>query len=101
MLSPTSRHVFSIFLVIALALTAALAQSKPSGQRQPPLPQPSPTPPPEPEEIETLKTETDLVTVPIIATNRDGLYVTDLSKEEFKISEDGVQQEIAFFGKVA
>ncbi len=100
MLSPTSRHVFSIFLVIALALTAAFAQSKPSGQRQP-LPQPSPTPPPEPEEIETLKTETDLVTVPIIATNRDGLYITDLTQEEFKISEDGVPQQIAFFGKVA
>src|SRR5262245_5389195 len=100
MLSPASRHAFSIFLVVALALTAVFAQSKPSGQRQP-LPQPYPTPPPEPEEIETLKTETDLVTVPIIATNRDGLYITDLAQEEFKISEDGVPQQVAFFGKVA
>jgi hypothetical protein len=102
MLSPASRHAFSIFLVVALALTAVFAQSKPGSQKQPALPQPSATPPPEPsEDIETLKTETDLVTVPIIATNRDGLYVTDLSQEEFKISEDGVPQEVAFFGKVA
>jgi Mg-chelatase subunit ChlD len=102
MFSPASRHAFSIFLVVALALTAVFAQSKPGGQKQPALPQPSATPPPEPpEDIETLKTETDLVTVPIIATNRDGLYITDLRQEEFKISEDGVQQEIAFFGKVA
>ena len=100
MLSPASRHAFSIFLVIALALTAVFAQSKPGGQRQP-LPQPSPTPPPEPEDIETLKTDTDLVTVPIIATDRSGLYITDLRQEEFKILEDGVPQEIAFFGKVA
>ncbi|MEN3328583.1 MAG: Ca-activated chloride channel [Acidobacteriota bacterium] len=102
MFSPASRHAFSIFLVVALALTAVFAQSKPGGQKQPAPPQPSATPPPEPpEDIETLKTETDLVTVPIIATNRDGLYVTDLSHEEFKISEDGVPQEVAFFGKVA
>lgn len=101
MLSPASRHAFSIFLVVALALTAVFAQSKPGGQKQPAPPQPSATPPSEPEDVETLKTETDLVTVPIIATDRDGLYITDLHQEEFKILEDGVPQEIAFFGKVA
>jgi Mg-chelatase subunit ChlD len=100
MLSPASRHAFSIFLVVALALTAVFAQSKPSGQK-PQQPQPSATPPPEPEDIETLKTDTDLVTVPLIATSRDGLYVTDLNQEEFTIAEDGVSQQIAFFGKVA
>lgn len=100
MLSPASRHAFSIFLVVALALTAAFAQSKPAAQR-PQQPQPEATPPAEPDELETLKTETDLVTVPLIATSRDGLYITDLRREEFTISEDGVPQQIAFFGKVA
>jgi Mg-chelatase subunit ChlD len=103
MLSPASRHAFSIFLVVALALTAAFAQSKRAGQK-PQQPQPSATPPSvpsEPEDIETLKTDTDLVTVPLIATNRDGLYITDLRQEEFTISEDGALQQIAFFGKVA
>ena len=102
MLSPASRHAFSIFLVIALALTAVFAQSKPAGQRpQQTQPQPAATPPAEPDEMETLKTETDLVTVPLIATDRNGLYITDLRQEEFTISEDGVPQQIAFFGKVA
>ena len=102
MFSPASRHVFSIFLVVALALTAVFAQSKPTASRpQQPPPQPSATPPPEPEDVETLKTETDLVTVPLIATDHNGLYVTDLRQEEFKISEDGVAQEIAFFGRVS
>jgi Mg-chelatase subunit ChlD len=102
MFSPASRHAFSIFLVVAFALTAVFAQSKPAGQRpQQAPPQPSATPPPEPEEVEILKTETDLVTVPLIATDRNGLYVTDLRQEEFKISEDGVAQEVAFFGKVS
>ncbi len=53
------------------------------------------------QEIETLKTDTNLVTVPVIATAVGGLYITDLRKEEFAISEDGVPHEIAFFGKVA
>jgi Mg-chelatase subunit ChlD len=101
MLSPASRHAFSILLVVALALTAVFAQSKPTNQRPQQQPEPSATPPPEPEEMETLKTDTDLVTVPLIATNRDGLYITDLNKEDFKITEDGVPQEIALFGKVA
>ena len=100
MLSPASRHAFSILLVLALAVTAVFAQSKPASQK-PQSPQPSATPPPEPEDVETLKTDTDLVTVPLIATNRDGVYVTDLQQEEFKITEDGVPQQIAFFGKVA
>jgi hypothetical protein len=101
MLSPASRHAFSILLVVALGLTAVFAQSKPAGQRPQQQPQPSSTPPPEPEDMETLKIDTDLVTIPLIATNRDGLYITDLTQEEFKITEDGVPQEIAFFGKVA
>ena len=102
MLSPATRHAFSISMVVALALTAVFAQSKPTGQRpQQPLPQPAATPPSEPEDVETLKTDTDLVTVPLIATDRSGLYITDLRQEEFKITEDGVPQEIAFFGKVA
>lgn len=100
MLSPASRHAFSVFLVVALALTAVFGQSKPTGQQQQ-QPQPSATPPAEPEDIETLKTDTDLVTVPLIATDRNGLYITDLRQEEFKITEEGVPQEIAFFGKVA
>jgi hypothetical protein len=102
MLSPSSRSAFSILLVLAIALTVSFAQTKPATQKS--QPQPSATPPNEPQapdDLETLKIDTDLVTVPLIATGRDGLYVTDLRKEEFTLNEDGVAQEIAFFGKVA
>jgi len=53
------------------------------------------------QDIETLKTDTNLVTVPVIATAVGGLYITDLRKEEFAITEDGVAHDIAFFGKIA
>jgi len=48
-----------------------------------------------------LKTDTNLVTVPVIATDRGGLYVADLSKEDFILEEDGVAQQIAFFAQVS
>ena len=100
------RLAVSIFMVVALALTAAFAQTKPRSQKpNPNPPQPSPTqpenPPAESQDIETLKTDTDLVTVPLIAFDKNGTYITDLRQEEFAISEDGVAQQIAFFGKVA
>ena len=95
MLSPGSRRAFSIFLVVAMALTAAFAQTKPSSQK------PASAPAEPPQDIETLKTDTDLVTVPVIATDIGGVYIADLRQEEFAISEDGVTQQIAFFGKVA
>src|ERR1041385_9495877 len=101
----SSRRAGPIFLVLAIALTAAFAQTRPASQKPNP-PKPSPTqqpetPPEEPQDIEKLTTDTDLVTVPLIANDSNGTYVTDLRQEEFTISEDGVQQQIAFFGKVA
>jgi hypothetical protein len=103
MLSPALRSTLSIVLVFAMGLTA-FAQSKPASQKTNPVKPSTAQPdklPDEPQDIETLKTDTDLVTVPVTATNPGGLYITDLRKEDFTISEDGVTQEIAFFGKIA
>jgi VWFA-related protein len=52
------------------------------------------------QDLETVKVDTNLVTVPVIASSRTGNYIADLVKEEFKISEDGVAQEIAFLATV-
>src|SRR5215212_886525 len=101
MLSPTSYRALSIFLLIVIALTTAFAQSKATGQKPNPPKPAAETPLSEPQDTETLKTDTDLVTVPVVATDTGGLYIADLRQEEFTISEDGVAQQIAFFGKVA
>src|SRR4051794_41025943 len=96
MFSPASRHFVSIILLIGLSLSLSVAQTKPASQK----PQPNQTPE-EPQDVETLKIDTDLVTVPVTATDAGGLYIADLRKEEFSIMEDGVAQEISFFGKVS
>src|SRR5689334_10823637 len=107
MVSSVSRRFLSVLFVFAVALTVAIAQSKPQTSRPQPKPQPKPvdttTPPPEPapQDIEVAKIDTNLVTVPVVATSINGLYIGDLRKEEFTISEDGVAHDIAFFGKIS
>jgi hypothetical protein len=94
MLSPFSRRSIAILLVMSIGLSAAFAQRKPSSQKPVQTPE-------EPQELETLKTDTDLVTVPVVASDHGGLAITNLRQEEFTITEDGVPQQIAFFGRVA
>jgi Mg-chelatase subunit ChlD len=104
MLSPASRRAYSILLVVAIALSASFAQTRPARQKPDPPKPPATQPeklPDETQDIETLKTDTDLVAVPVVASDHAGTYIIDLRKEEFSIAEDGVAQEIAFFGKVA
>src|SRR6267142_2381956 len=73
-------------------------QKRQTTESAPPAPQPSPSE--AQQEIETVKIDTNLVTIPVIATDRQGLYVPDVLKEELSIYEDGVQQNIAFFKTV-
>ena len=48
---------------------------------------------------EVLKIETNLITIPVSVFDRNGLYIPNLRQSEFKIFEDGKEQEIAYFGK--
>ena len=47
---------------------------------------------------EEVKVETTLVTIPVSVYDRNGLYIPNLGKNNFKIFEDGKEQEIAYFG---
>jgi VWFA-related protein len=102
--------------ILALIMTSgALAQSGRGKQRtsdvkknQPPASQtatPAPTPA-QPEtapaedlqqDVESVKVDTNLVAVPVIASDRNNIYVPDMRQEEFTIEEDGVKQEVVFF----
>jgi Ca-activated chloride channel family protein len=56
-----------------------------------------------PEEVDAgdiIRVNTTLVTIPVSVMDRDGRYVPNLQKDEFRIWEDGVEQEVAFFQSV-
>lgn len=78
---PSFKRLLSVLLVLSVTLPLSLAQDPP-------------------QDVETIKIDTNLVTVPVIATDANGVYVADLKQEEFVLTEDGVPHEIALFGKV-
>src|SRR5215218_8779926 len=76
------------------------AAPAPPKEEPPPPPQETEAPPTDQQEVETVRVETNLVTVPVIVSDRGDIYLPDLKREDFSIFEDGVKQEISFFETV-
>ncbi|CAN5596272.1 hypothetical protein BH20ACI4_BH20ACI4_22360 [soil metagenome] len=49
------------------------------------------------EEEDVITVETNLVTIPVSVFDRNGLYIPNLQKSDFKIFENGKEQEIEYF----
>ena len=60
----------------------------------------TPTGPEEVDAGDVIRVNTTLVTIPVSVMDRDGRYVPNLQKDDFRIWEDGVEQEVAFFQSV-
>jgi Ca-activated chloride channel homolog len=53
-----------------------------------------------PEEVgegDVVRVETTLVSIPVSVMDRDGKYIPNLRKEDFRVWEDGVEQQVAYF----
>jgi VWFA-related protein len=49
---------------------------------------------------EVISVDSTLVTIPVSVFDRNGLYVRNIMQQEVKVFDQGVEQEIAFFGKL-
>jgi Ca-activated chloride channel homolog len=68
--------------------------------RNPNEPKPTATPVPGPEEVsenDIVRVDTTLVSVPVSVMDRDGKFIPNLRKEDFRIWEDGTEQQVAYF----
>ena len=103
--------LYSINTSTAQTRPRRVAQSEPGKSQSPHPDQNTPqgplvsagTQPATPEEIaegEVLRVNTTLVTVPATVMDRNGRYVANLSKEDFLLFENGVEQEVAYFAAV-
>lgn len=72
----------------------------PNNRKPEAKPDQAPTGPEEVDAGDIIRVSTTLVTIPVSVMDRDGRYVPNLQKEEFRIWEDGVEQEVAFFQSV-
>ena len=93
-----ARAVVSGAFLLAVLLSPSLCHA------QNPLPQLAPSGPPPPPTPQSpanthLKASVDLVVLHVTVTNPQGEFVADLTENEFKVSEDKVQQKISFFSK--
>ena len=86
--------------VLAVFLFAPMAQAQTVKDMPPPPPlwkaKPTPTPtPPEKEVIEVIRTNSNLVMVPVSVTDQTGTAVQGLTKTDFRLEEEGKPQEIS------
>ena len=105
-LAPFRLLVFSACLLVFAAAVPAHGQPRQRRAGAPPAPPPpaqgpqQQTAPVEVGEDEVVRVETTLVTIPVSVTDRQGRYVPDLAREDFRVFEDGVEQSIAYFASV-
>ncbi len=52
------------------------------------------------EDDDVIKVETNLVTMPVSVLDRNGRFVSGLMQRDFKIFENGIEQEVGFFQSV-
>src|SRR6185436_9590365 len=68
--------------------------------RNPNEQKPTATPDAGPEEVaegDVVRVETTLVSIPVSVMDRDGKFIPNLRKENFRIWEDGAEQQVAYF----
>jgi len=91
-------------LAVFLSLPALVVQAQRRLKDMPPPPpawkaKPTPTPTPSPPEVlEVIRTTSNLVMVPVSITDRDGQAVQGLTKDDFRLLEEGKHQEISGIG---
>ncbi|MGH9945574.1 MAG: VWA domain-containing protein [Pyrinomonadaceae bacterium] len=97
-------RIFLFILIICISSVFVVSQTrgrKTTPAKRPPASRtkaktPQSTKPPT-EEAEVVTVETNLITTPVSVLDRNGRFIPGLKKKDFKIFEDGVQQNIELF----
>jgi Ca-activated chloride channel family protein len=108
------KRINLILLMSLVAIACQIAATQTRARRvekTTPVPSPSPAaleaPTQDPaaktesqQDIDTVRIDTSLVSVPVSVVDRDGRYISNLSREDFHIFEDGVEQDITYFATI-
>jgi Ca-activated chloride channel family protein len=109
-----------LFAVLSLCITVCLGAFVANAQTLADMPPPPPAPPvlrpavtlttpaiksvgeenPEYDENDVVRVSTSLITVPAEVMDRNGRYLGNLQKNDFRIFENGVEQELSYFAAV-
>ena len=104
--------LFSLFLLVCLGAYTGSAQRLSEMPPPPPMPvlrakpafvpraAPAPAKEPDLDENDVVRISTSLITVPAEVLDRSGRYIGNLQKADFRIYENGVEQQLAYFASV-
>lgn len=109
----TRSATASLAAILFSVVCVATIQAQPAPRRPPvlqssgthtanPQGQPANTSaqPVEVDEGGVLQVSTTIITIPAIVMDRNGRYIANLRKEDFRIYEDGVEQQVSYFASV-
>ncbi len=94
----TSSVILGLMLLMPFDVGAVVQQTATRPQQNPPVAKPSPTRPTEIDDEEVVRVTSNLVVVPVSATDTGGEPVQGLNAADFRLEEDGRVQEIAQVG---
>lgn len=78
-----SKLIASFSLITILCISVAAQAQNQRGKTQ--------------QESFTVRVDTSLVNVPVAVLTRDGKFISDLRRQNFRVFEDGIEQEITHF----
>ena len=91
-----------LLVLVSAAFTFAFAQERPrptlTNKLEPAKPAEEKVPARENEDV--IRIDTALIYVPVRVMDKDGKYIPDLQPKDFKVYEDGVEQQIEHFSAV-
>lgn len=97
------RNIAAVLLLLTVSAVFTAAQSgnvRPNREAELPVQNNAQNPASNPQKSaddDVLKVETALVTIPVSVLDARGRFVANLAKQDFKVFEDGKEQEIEYF----
>ncbi|HVB55926.1 MAG TPA: VWA domain-containing protein [Candidatus Acidoferrales bacterium] len=86
--------MLGIALLLSIPASAQLQGTQPPARRAPAAQQ---TTPAQGDTLARIRTQTNLVIVPVTVKDSEGRLVSDLQKDEFRVFSDGIEQQILLF----
>ena len=86
--------------VLQTGTTVSSSNRQPAPQSSSKTQTPSANEPEEVDEGDVVRVNTTLVSIPVTVMDRNGRFIPNLHQQDFRIYEDGVEQQVAYFASI-
>jgi VWFA-related protein len=90
----TRKFFFSLLITLLFFVLTSINAFSQTGRPRKVEPD---TPPPEPQTMDVIKVDSNLVSVPVIVSDREGRYIPNLTANRFRLYDNDAEQQITYF----